>query len=447
MIADGKFKPTYKTGHSSGDQINIMNTLKYGILNLWRSAREELSAPLSAFPRYPVRIKLVALFLLVLQGWGILSSLNTGTAVELSLAGLMVVGALGLLAIERFADSLGRNYPLAVRGLLFAQLALYVPWRFITSGTTLDGVLVVGAALLYFVLASDPRVALTDAIASTVLVALLGYGPMPTAVVPVREAGSVLAMALGVGLLYAVNDIYIRRSRLAAATALMGVLAHELRTPLATITLETGYLFARAKKADDQDLLAAIAKIQRTARYLNNVIDTQIANARASALPLTHQNVDVGALVRGLVADFPFGADEAASTVEVEVQDAVFAQASETVLRQIVTNLLRNALTAVQRTNRRLAPGDVRIVCKNRKGHTVIEVADKGVGIPKQDLQRIFDPFFSTSPSANHGLGLAFVRQAVRTLGGRIDVDSTVGEGSTFTVDLPAPVQQDRRLG
>jgi signal transduction histidine kinase len=124
-------------------------------------------------------------------------------------------------------------------------------------------------------------------------------------------------------------------------------------------------------------------------------------------------------------------------TVKVPAELTLTASRAE--LQQVILNLLINARAAVLEK-----PGPRRIeISAQRLDKTVeISVWDNGVGIPPEHLENIFDPFFSTKgddedASQGHGLGLAFCRQAVESLGGQISVASTPGEGSTFTVRLP----------
>jgi signal transduction histidine kinase len=108
-------------------------------------------------------------------------------------------------------------------------------------------------------------------------------------------------------------------------------------------------------------------------------------------------------------------------------------------MEDAILNLIINAIEAV--------PDDGRVRVEIRKelndsepdqtqDEAIIEVSDNGRGIAAEDLTRIFNPFFTTTDGGT-GLGLPAVRRIVRVHGGRIDVSSTIGEGSTFTIRLP----------
>jgi len=106
-------------------------------------------------------------------------------------------------------------------------------------------------------------------------------------------------------------------------------------------------------------------------------------------------------------------------------------------LQQVILNLIMNARHAVMQTH---GTRSISIRARQQGDETVIQVEDNGNGIPKANLRKIFEPFFSTKKDATEGgsgLGLAICRQIVRGLGGKIDVESTLNESTTFTIHLP----------
>ncbi|HDZ20038.1 hypothetical protein LCGC14_0095680 [marine sediment metagenome] len=107
-------------------------------------------------------------------------------------------------------------------------------------------------------------------------------------------------------------------------------------------------------------------------------------------------------------------------------------------LQQVLLNLILNARRAVLAER---GSGRIAIDAHQEDGSCVLRVCDNGVGIESDDLARIFEPFFSTADrtdkDAGFGLGLTVCREIVQSLGGTITVDSTVGEGTTFTLTLP----------
>jgi signal transduction histidine kinase len=113
---------------------------------------------------------------------------------------------------------------------------------------------------------------------------------------------------------------------------------------------------------------------------------------------------------------------------------ALQVKMDESKLRQVLLNLLENARQAMPEGGR-LSLGCAR----DSRAGVRIQVADTGGGIPPENLDRVFDAFFSTK-SAGTGLGLAIVKQTVEAAGGRILVDSQVGKGTRFEISLPLAV-------
>jgi two-component system NtrC family sensor kinase len=108
-------------------------------------------------------------------------------------------------------------------------------------------------------------------------------------------------------------------------------------------------------------------------------------------------------------------------------------QASETEMQQVLMNMINNAIYAMEKTG-----GVIEVKTDLEKGHLLIQVADTGPGIPKANLGRIFDPFYTTKPvGRGTGLGLSICYGIITKMEGNIEVESTVGAGTTFTVRLP----------
>ncbi|HEY7725260.1 MAG TPA: HAMP domain-containing sensor histidine kinase, partial [Anaeromyxobacteraceae bacterium] len=131
--------------------------------------------------------------------------------------------------------------------------------------------------------------------------------------------------------------------------------------------------------------------------------------------------------------------------VKCDFGPAPHVAADPTRLGQVFVNLLSNAAQAIE-------PGaplknHIRVSCRAGEDGTVVaEVADTGQGMPPEVLKRIFEPFFTTKSAGKGGtgLGLAISHDIVRTMGGRIEVETAVGKGSAFRVVLPAAPAKGR---
>jgi signal transduction histidine kinase len=105
-------------------------------------------------------------------------------------------------------------------------------------------------------------------------------------------------------------------------------------------------------------------------------------------------------------------------------------QGDESTLRQVLLNLVQNALEAVE------PGGHVRVAVRERDQDVVVEIADDGVGIPEADLERVFELYYTTKDRGS-GIGLSLSQRLIAQHGGRLVIESKVGAGTTVRVHLP----------
>jgi PAS domain S-box-containing protein len=243
------------------------------------------------------------------------------------------------------------------------------------------------------------------------------------------------------------------KENLASLGELSAGIAHEFRNSLATIQ---GYARLIAKNGGNGHRTVGSARenagaILREVEGVKKIVADFLRYARPAELDLAE--VDLERLVRGVVADFE--GDPASHPIAVTVE-GTFPRilADETLLRQALHNLLRNADDALRSGNgsggeagvRRM--GDPRIVLRGvpdpgSAGGVRLTIEDNGPGIPQDDVPRIFTPFFTTKDRGT-GLGLALVQKAVALHDGQVEVESEQGSGARITLVLPArPGQQD----
>ena len=229
-----------------------------------------------------------------------------------------------------------------------------------------------------------------------------------------------------------------RRQHAARFGELAASLAHEIKNPLAGIQGAVDILIQRRSPNDpERKLLEGVrGEVGRIDAIIRSMLDRAqpgIANFQPSSMNVVvHRAVTLAghqakaASTRGRRIKVQFVADQSPIVLNIDaaqVEDAVHG-------------LLTNAIEAIDRDGAVV----VRLSeCDNEDGtgrEVVIEVEDNGRGIPEEDLSRIFSPFFGTNPNGA-GLGLPAVRRIVRSHGGRVEVTSTPGRGSTFTIRLP----------
>ena len=210
--------------------------------------------------------------------------------------------------------------------------------------------------------------------------------------------------------------------------------AHELRTPL------TG-LVSRIEAAQDgvlADQEGNLEAMHTEALRLAQLVDDlgKLADAEQPGLTVAKQDLDLAALARDRADAYR----ELIAAKEISLEQRLTparAWGDPQRIAQIVDNLLSNALRYTE------AGGRIIVTVSQHDGDAIVEVADDGVGISGDDLPYIFERFWRAEQSrarktGGAGIGLAIVRELVRAHDGRIDVQSKPGQGSRFTVTLPA---------
>lgn len=212
--------------------------------------------------------------------------------------------------------------------------------------------------------------------------------------------------------------------------------SHELKTPVTSIqTLAEALQVTLASDPERAGTLAnrLSGEAERLARLVRDLLDLRRLEERG---PLERAPVDLAELVRRTVADQISRADAREVELVVDAPERAMVAGVPGDLEVIVKNLVGNAVQ-YNRTG-----GSVDVTIEPRDGQQIIQVRDTGIGIPQQDLVRIFERFYRVDTARSRetggtGLGLSIVRHAVERHGGSINVKSLLGEGTTFTVSLP----------
>ncbi len=215
--------------------------------------------------------------------------------------------------------------------------------------------------------------------------------------------------------------------RLAAVGQLAAGLAHEIRNPLASISGGVQLLRSdpKAVSAENRRLLDIVV---REAARLNGLINDFLLFARPGTRP--RERLDLTAVVAEALEAAERGrAGGAPVSVERRLAEGLWVEASPEEMRQVVSNLVTNALEAMPEG------GALRVAAEREGEEVVLSVSDTGCGVSREDLGRIFLPFF-TRKERGTGLGLAIVHAIVERHGGRLEVESRPG-ATTFRVRLP----------
>jgi signal transduction histidine kinase len=215
---------------------------------------------------------------------------------------------------------------------------------------------------------------------------------------------------------------------------LISMVSHELRTPLSAVLGFTSLLLERDFPPDEQQRYLEIVDTQarRLATLAGDFLDVQLLEGGGFELELAP--FDLVELAREQTRLFFSHSEPHALSLDAP-DEPVIVNGDRDRLAQVVGNLLSNAI--------KYSPegGEVRVHVGERAGRAVFSVTDSGLGIPPEDRERVFDKFFrgaaKTTTVGGTGLGLAVAREIVTTHGGTIEVESTLGAGSTFTFELP----------
>lgn len=234
--------------------------------------------------------------------------------------------------------------------------------------------------------------------------------------------------------------------RLASLGTLAAGVAHEINNPLAIMNESVGWMKLLLERKElvempcKQDFDMALNKIEKSIERTRRITHQLLGFARKNDSIVSEVNL------RELV-------DEAVQLVNVEstnkdieiIQEmdssigTIWSDPSQ--LRQVLINLLANAIHAT------MAGGKITVILEDTGDVVSLTVKDTGKGIPKENLERIFEPFFSTkSPGEGTGLGLFVTRGIIEKIGISIEVESQLGEGAGFCVKLPKRLEIKERL-
>jgi signal transduction histidine kinase len=213
---------------------------------------------------------------------------------------------------------------------------------------------------------------------------------------------------------------------------------HELRTPVSAII---GYarLILRATEGQISPLQREnLQDLLNNAERLLNEIDSllEFSKIEAGKMEVHAEPVDMNAVIQGAIATIESTLNGDSVRIVREIgSELPLVNTDREKLRQIVLNLLGNAVKFTER-------GKIKIAASQQNGSLKLVVSDTGIGIPKEELNKIFEEFhrggrLSNGKYRGTGLGLAIVKKFVNLLGGEVAVESEVGKGSVFTVTLP----------
>lgn len=331
------------------------------------------------------------------------------------------------------------------RGKLYDKQAITLSWTVQAAIAEFNNgyvALVTETAYITQTLNSLARALVSLSVALTLLGALTGYLVSAAAIRPIRQLSNA-AEKLGPNnlqpLSYQGADDEVARLRTVlndllgrvkeardAQRIFLAETSHELRTPLTSLR---GFLqrAQRRAPAEVKDELNDAARISRTmSRLVEDILQLSRGQVVSEYNPYLLNPLED--ILQPIAEEF--------RGVRVEAAEDMLMLGDPERLRQLIRNLTANAVRACQDASQ------VLLSCQEQDAHIIMQVQDTGKGIDPELLPHIFDKFYKGAGGGS-GLGLAIAKQISETHGGTIAVDSSVGEGTTFTIRLPALPEDD----
>lgn len=252
---------------------------------------------------------------------------------------------------------------------------------------------------------------------------------------------SAILLSVGFGLLLAHFTLRPARDNLRYQKLFISNIAHELRTPLSTIktSTEVALLDPALSPGLRKTFAEIVTELDRISQIINNLLSL---NTLTRPERMQFRDVDLGPLVEDAVRRHMDLAGERDIKVIVKLDAHRMVWGNATALEQVITNLIKNAISYTPRG----AGGVVTIsVRPDYHGMILLTIADNGIGIAQEDLFHIFEPFYRADMSrvrkvkkTGSGLGLTIVNEIVRVHHGKINIQSALRKGTTVSVSLPA---------
>jgi signal transduction histidine kinase len=215
--------------------------------------------------------------------------------------------------------------------------------------------------------------------------------------------------------------------------SMLADVSHELRTPITVIQGNVEGILDGLYPADEARLKSILEETQILSRLVDDL--RTMALAESGSLQLKREPIDLAPLIREVLSGFEVQAQEKEIHLDVELAEVETVQIDPLRIREVVTNILSNALRYTPRGGK----VQVSLSESGTGGERAVSVfvQDSGPGVPASDLDHIFDRFYKSSDSGGMGLGLSIARYLVEAHGGKIWAESGTGQGTKISFTLP----------
>lgn len=240
------------------------------------------------------------------------------------------------------------------------------------------------------------------------------------------------------------NAQLVQSDKLAALGKMAASVAHEINNPLAVILQKTGWMedlladeeFQNSENIDE--FRTSTGKIEEHVERIRKVVHNMLGYARKMEPRL--EDVDINATLNQTITLLENYARLNDIDIQTDLSDNLPVIASDQAkLQQVFLNLISNAIDAIGKE------GSIEIISRNDDSRIYVAISDDGPGIPEEIQKSIFDPFYTTKDTGSGtGLGLWVSHNIIEQMGGHIRLESKVGKGTNFTVDLPITIPEKK---
>jgi signal transduction histidine kinase len=229
-----------------------------------------------------------------------------------------------------------------------------------------------------------------------------------------------------------VNTKLIQSEKMASVGQLAAGVAHELNSPLASIITN---LHMIAENPTHEDNAQLIDITQKSAKKCRDIVTSLLKYSRGSNT-VDARVLDINDVIEEACSFIGYQLEHADITLEKKLQVVDDVKVNPEEIQQVVMNLLLNARDAIKELKEQ---GKIAIKTEQGNKTVIITIKDDGAGIDRENLKKVFDPFYSTKDvNKGTGLGLFTTYNIVRSFDGHIEVDSEKGKGTTFTIMFPS---------
>jgi len=248
-----------------------------------------------------------------------------------------------------------------------------------------------------------------------------------------------IAAILGFGLVLTIRAVTHELELARLKSDFVSTVSHEFKSPLTSIRqlaemLQTGRVLSEERRQRYYDVL--VEQSSRLSSLVTNVLD--LARIEEGRREFRFELMDLGTVIRDLVETTQHRVGHEGFEIGAHLQEHLpTVRGDAEALRQVLSNLLNNAIQYSGEARK------INVSASAEGGMVTVAVEDSGLGIPEEEVGKVFDRFFRggdelTRSTPGSGLGLTLVKETVEDHGGRVEVMSQVGKGSTFSVKLPA---------